>query len=120
MKQLEKFFPKEGFGVCGFDVVKLVRGIAEAYGDTTVKIVFPYATFNMKGPADKLGASIVYDRSFIHPNTFEYMFYDTRPVQKNSYLPIYAETDVYFIKSINNGETPEINLEKAPSWRTYL
>lgn len=119
--ELKDLYPREGFGVTGHSVPRLVEVIGEAYGKQEIKINFPYHDFNMTGPACEIAESVKYKDTdygcFVHVYSYKYMFYGTVPVRENNYLPIYSEADVYFVESINGNE---INLIKGPCWREYL
>lgn len=120
------FVPTESkFGATGHSVPSLVEKLGEVFGNKRLIVKFPYHTFNMKGSGKQLAKSICWQRTdwgtFVHVNSYDYMFYDNRPVNKYNFLPIFSESDVYYIKDITKDEGPiTINLVKGPSWRTYL
>lgn len=122
--ELQKLFDNGKAWSVGHDVPTILKAL-DVFKNRQVIVNFPYHTFNMKGTGSELAASVGYEKTnygtFIHPNTFVHMFYGNTPCDKYNYLPIYADTDVYYIEKIEDDNDPVIiTLTKAPSWRTYL
>lgn len=124
MERLDQFRPKQGFGVTGSQADEIAKVCAEVFGEREIRINVPYSDFNIRGKATDVARETIgvmpFSKAPIKQSDVTTMFYGDRPISRCSFLPIWAECDVFFIKSINEGEIVEINLTKAPSWRTYL
>lgn len=116
--------PKEGMGVCGAQADIIAKVCAEIYGDKEIKINVPYHNFNMRGKATDVARDAIgvmpFSKEPIEQDKVTTMFYGDKPINRSNFLPIWADVDVFFIESVNEGTIIELNLVKAPSWRTYL
>ena len=113
----EEFKERSGFGVTGSALNIIAKRVAELYGNKHIQI---------NGTADKVAKDVVgvmpFSKKRVRIEDTTTLFYGDKCVKKPSYyLPFQSSCDVFFISSVNdiNG-TIEINLIKAPSWRTYL
>ena len=128
---LTEFGAREGFGVIGASLDDITKWLNERVPERRVKISVPYYDFNVRGQVSVVNREVhgVMPHTHLCGNRDECvevgdtttLFYGDRKVTPYSHLPFLAETNVYFVKDYaDTGEELVIDLEDAPSWRTYL
>ena len=127
IEELRKTFaPWEGFGACGHQLDTITEVLAEVLGKTKVHINVPYSNFNCHGDAIKVAKDVKglmpFSTARVSFDEVTTLYYGDNHVNRGNYLPFQSEVDCYFIKDIDTSGAlwVTVDLEKGPSWRTYL
>ena len=122
-KLIEEFAgSKRGGWSTGHQLPEITKKLVELYGDAKVKIILPYHGFHCYGSARKVNEDVTGTMPFAKPQKeieeTSTLFYPGMQVNKKGiFVPFWADTDCFRIKSI---EQNVIELENDISWRAFL
>ncbi len=126
IEELKKKFTSHGMWSTGYQLDDITKGIAEVLGKTKVHINVPYSDFNCHGEATKVAKDVnglmPFSNSPIPFSEVTTLFYGDDHITNRNYLPFLAEVDCFYISNIDTSGAlwVTVDLEKGPSWRSYL
>ena len=126
IEELRKQFVSHGYYPIGYQLDTITKAIAEVLGKTKVHINVPYSNFNCHGEAIKVAKDVKslmpFSTERVSFDKVTTLYYGDNHVNRGNYLPFLADVDCFYIKNIDTSGAlwVTVDLEKGPSWRTYL